>query len=733
MRGDTPFPDTGVLARWARFAARRRGLVLGASAGALAALIVVWQLFGAKFATNFDLPGTESQRAMDLLQARFPQQAGDNARLVFKSDQGIADPSVRERVEAVLAQARALPGVTAVASPYAPGGDGAVSRDGRIAYATVQYEKRAGEISRAEFDALFNFVDGAGGDGLTVEAGGIVVENGEEPVPGASEGIGVLAAVFILLVAFGSVVAMGLPLATALVGLLASFALIRLSANVLDLPDFSSNFAAMIGLGVGIDYALFVVTRFREGLRAGRSVEDSVVLAVSTAGRSVLFAGGAVAIALLGLLAVGIPFVGALGIAGAIVVAVAVVVALVLLPALLAFAGRSIDRWRIPLFHATDTGDRSSVWYRLSVLIQRRPLVAFAAALALLLLLAVPVLDLRLGFSDAGNGSTSLHSRRAYDLLAEGFGPGFNGPFMVVFDLEDAGGNGPARVGQVREAVAAWPGVAQVSPPVPNQAGDAAILTVIPQTAPQDEATAQLVHDLRERALPPALAGTGLQAYVAGPVPAFVDIGDQITGRMPLFFGAVLGLSFLLLVTVFRSVLVALKAAAMNLLSIGAAYGVVVAIFQWGWGADVIGIKEGPIETFLPMMLFAVLFGLSMDYEVFLISRIREEYLRTGNNADSVAHGLAVTARVITAAAAIMVAVFLSFVLGPSRIIKEFGIGLGTAIFVDATVVRLVLVPATMELLGDANWWLPRWLDRLLPRLDAEGRPEPEPAGVAAD
>jgi RND superfamily putative drug exporter len=390
-----------------------------------------------------------------------------------------------------------------------------------------------------------------------------------------------------------------------------------------------------------------------------------------------------------------------------------------------------VDKWRIPLFHAREGLDTGSVWYRLSAAIQRRPWLWFVASLTVLLVLGFPVLHMRLGFSDAGNGSDTLASRRAYDLLSEGFGPGFNGPLLVVLDLK--GADATARLAGVREAVAGWPGVVQVTPPVPNPAGDAAILTLWPATSPQNPATQTLVHDLRHEALPPAIAGSGIQAYVAGGTAAFIDIGDRIQSRLPLFFGAVIGLSFLLLVVVFRSILVPLKAAILNILSIGAAYGVLVAIFQWGWGADLIGIKPGPIETFLPMMLFAILFGLSMDYEVFLISRIREEYVKTRDNSESVAHGLTVTARVITAAASIMVVVFLSFVLGPNRVIKEFGIGLASAIFVDATVVRLVLVPATMALLGDANWWLPRWLERRLPHLELEGARMPEPEGVAAD
>ena len=713
--------DQGWLARWARRAVRHRWAVVVGWLAVLAALIAVALAAGAPFASTFQLPGTETQRAFTLLRERFPQQAGDQALIVFRAETGVASPEIRPRVEAVLEAARTLPKVVAVGSPFEPGGQGAISPDGHVAFAAVQYAERAVDLDPADVRPLLDLVERAGGDGLTVEAGGNVVQRAEHAPPGVSEAIGLVAAVFILLVAFGSVVAMGLPVATALVGLGAGIALLGLAANWLDLPVFTNSFAAMIGLGVGIDYALFVVTRYREGLARGLNVEDSIVTAVSTAGRAVMFAGTVVVVSLLGLLAIGIPFVGALGVAGAAVVAVAVVIATTLLPALLGFAGRAIDRWRLPLFHATDTGDTRSVWYRLSRQIQRRPAWWGAGALALLLMLAVPVLHMRLGFSDAGNASTRLHSRRAYDLLAQGFGPGFNGPLLIVTDMTSAPAErrGPA-LEAIRAALSSWPGIVQVSRPVVNPTGDTATLTAIPSSAPQDEATQQLIHDLRRRVLPSATADTGMRAYVAGQTAASIDIGDRLRERMPLFFGAVLGLSFLLLVVVFRSILVPLKAAAMNLLSIGAAYGVVVAVFQWGWGAGMLGVKPGVIEVFLPLMLFAVLFGLSMDYEVFLISRIREEYTRTRHNAAAVAHGLAVTARVITAAASIMVVVFLSFVLTPERVIKEFGIGLATAVLVDATVVRLVLVPATMELLGDANWWLPRWLDRLLPRLSVD-------------
>jgi len=532
-----------------------------------------------------------------------------------------------------------------------------------------------------------------------------------------------LAAVVILMIAFGSVVAMGLPIVAALFGLFSSFAIIALLSRVLGFPEFAGQFAAMIGIGVGIDYSLLVVTRFREGLHAGRTVEDSVVVAVTTAGRSVIFAGIVVALALLGLFVMGLPFIAMLGTAGAIVVVIAIIVALTITPALLSLVGHRVDSWKVPFLHQTEGVDPSSIWYRLSRAIQARPVIYAVASAAILLGLSIPILSMDLGFTDAGNGSTELHSRRAYDLLAEGFGPGFNGPILVVVDLSEGG---KETLESAAAAFGADDGVAAVSPPFLNEAGDTAVFSVFPTTKPQSDQTTELVNRLRTSAIP-GLETSGADYYLSGSTSFNIDAANQITERMPLLFAGVIGLSFILLMAVFRSVVIAIKAAIMNLLSIGAAYGVLVAIFQWGWGGSIIGVDKGPVEVFLPMMMFAILFGLSMDYEVFLISRIREEYLLTGDTPTAVANGLTATARVITAAAAIMVTVFLAFVLGPDRVIKQFGIGLATAIFVDATIVRVFLVPSTMELLREANWWMPRWLDRILPNLHVEGPSEHGP------
>jgi RND superfamily putative drug exporter len=719
------------LARWGRFAVRRRGRVLIAWLMLVVALGVVATTLGGDFVNSFTIPGAESQQAVDLLQERFPSQAGDSATLVIKTGASVDDPAVRQQLIDLMTRATKLPEVTGVTSPYDD--PAAISADRKIAFATVTYDRSANEVEVANVQQMLDLADESSAAGFRVEIGGPIVTQAEEANPfGATELIGVGAAVVILLIAFGSVIAMGLPIIAALAGLAAGFLGITLATRFFDISDFTPAFAAMIGLGVGIDYSLFVVTRYREGLGTGLSVEEAVARAINTAGRAVAFAGTVVAIALLGLFAIGIPFIAAIGLAAAIVVFFSVIVALTLLPALLGYVGHRIDRWRIPGLHVAEQGSTNTVWYRWSQQIQRRPWPYLLASAAILILLALPILDLRLGFSDDGNLSTTTHSRRAYDLLSEGFGPGFNGPLILA--VESDGVVDQAQLTRLTDTLRDVTGVAAVSPPVTNQTGDAAVISVIPTTSPQDAKTPELVKRLRADVIPSAVSDAGMHVYIGGPTASFTDIGDKIGDRMPIFFAIVIGLSIVLLAAVFRSVVVPIKAAVMNLLSIGGTYGVLVAVFQWGWGASLLGVDStGPVESFLPMMLFAVLFGLSMDYEVFLLSRMREEYIRTRRNGESVAHGLAVTARVIAAAAAIMVFVFGSFIFGDDRIIKEFGLGLATAVFIDATIVRLVLVPATMELLGDRNWWFPGWLDRLIPRLNIEGSLAPAPVASEAD
>jgi RND superfamily putative drug exporter len=706
------------LARSAQFCVRHRRGVVGAWLAILIVLVFAARVGGGEQVTNFGLPGSDSQEVIDLLKQRFPARAGDTAQIVFRADAGVADPAARAELDALFARVDQVGHVTGVDSPFAPGSQ-AVSRNGHIGFATVQFDAVGPEVPRERILDVMDLVDEANRPGLQVELGGNLVTFAQTEGPGGREGIGILAAVVILLITFGSVIAMGLPVLTALFGLGVGLSVVALLANVIDVPRFAPQLATMIGLGVGIDYALFIVTRYRQGLHADLDPESAVVAAIDTSGRAVLFAGVTVIISLVGMFLMGLSFVYGMAFAAAVAVLVVMAASVTLLPAALGFAGHAIDRLRLPGVHRDESAHRTTIWFRWSRQIQRRPWPPLLAGLLALGLLAAPVFSLRLGSSDTGNESTSRTTRRAYDLLAEGFGPGFNGPLVLGFDL-GAGGD-PGVLERVRSAVAATDGVAAVTPAQPNPSGDAAVMTVFPVSAPQDERTETLVHHLRNDVLPAAVRGSTVVAKVGGITALFVDFGETLGARLPLFIGAVILLSFLLLLVVFRSVVVPLKAAILNLLSIGAAYGILVAVFQWGWLKDVFGVaKAGPIESFLPMMLFAVLFGLSMDYEVFLLSRIREEWDRSGDNAASVADGLAATARVITAAAAIMVAVFLSFVLGDDRLVKLFGLGLASAILIDATIVRLVVVPAAMELLGDANWWLPAWLDRRLPRLSVE-------------
>jgi RND superfamily putative drug exporter len=725
-------PPSSPIERLGHAAYHRKWWIVGAWVAGLVAAGGLAATTGGAFADSFTIPGTESQAAIDLLEDRFPAKSGGSGQLVFEAEAGIDDPAITERIQGILADAAQLPGVTGVSSPYESPDD--VSESGTIAFATVEYESQVSELPEEDAHALVELVEASAGDGLVVEVGGEIAQRIEQGEPGSSELIGIAAAAVILVIAFGSVIAMGVPIVVALVSLGGAIALITLLANFLPMSSIVTTFAAMIGLGVGIDYALLVITRFREGLHGGRTVEDAVAIAVGTAGRSVLFAGAVVMIAMLGLNAIGIPFVGGLGTAAAVVVGMTILAAMTLLPAVLSILGHRVDSWTIPFFATRETDHHRSIWYRLSIAIQRRPWLFAGAAGGFLLLLIVPVLSLETGFADAGNNDESLHSRRAYDLLTEGFGPGFNGPLTVVVDVARGGADS---VDGIAAALADTPGVDSVGAPIFNGAKDTAIITLYPTTAPQADATSELVHHLRDTVLPAATANTGADAFVTGATAANIDFTGKVSARTPLFFAIVIGLSFVVLMMVFRSVVIPVTAAIMNLLSVGAAYGVLVAIFQWGWLAGPLGIDQtGPVEAFLPMMLFAILFGLSMDYEVFLVSRIREEHVNGADTSHAVAMGLSSTARVITCAALIMIAVFGSFVLGDERVIKMFGIGLATAIFIDATVVRLLLVPAVMELLGSANWWLPSKLARVLPHINVEGpahlRPTHEPAVIPA-
>ncbi len=745
----------------------------------LAALLLGWIItafVGTAYSTEFSLPDVESRHGFDILDQYFADSGagGEGGTIVFRADQGVTDPDVEQAMTAMFDAAAKIDGVT-LASPYDPAGAQQIAAQGpeagHIAYAQIGVSRditieQAADIS-AQLKQLIPQIDG-----LEVEIGGQIFAEFDVP---SSEMLGLSFAIIVLIIAFGSVLAMGLPVGVALAGIGVGSLLAGLLSNIFSIPDFATTVAVMLGLGVGIDYALFIVTRFRENLHHGASVEEATVTAIDTAGRAVSFAGTTVVISLLGMVLMNLSFITGLAVAAVSVVAVTAIASLTLLPALLGFAAERVEvtRWRgliaavlvaiglvgvalsiqplaifglaiaavtlvaslafVPLRSEVPRRERrpvrETVPYRWSRFIQRRPWTSVLVGAVVMVTLAIPFFSLRLAFSDEGNFPADTTTRKAYDLLAAGFGPGFNGPLLLATEIP--AGTDPVALQAVTAALSADPGVAFVTPPIPNDpaAPQAAVWRLFPTTAPQDVATTDLVYRLRQDVIPTATAGTGLEIAVSGSVAATVDFSEYLTARLPAFIAVVLTLSFVLLMLVFRSLLVPLKAVIMNLLSIGASYGVVTAIFQWGWFGTVFGIEPAPIEPFVPMMMFAILFGLSMDYEVFLLSRIREEYLKSGDSRVSVADGLATTARVISAAAAIMVAVFASFIGESNRIIKLFGIGLASAVALDATVVRMLLVPATMELLGDANWWLPKWLARLLPRIAVEGpaeEPEPE-------
>jgi RND superfamily putative drug exporter len=711
-----------MLERLARWCYRHRWRTVILWIVAFAGSISLMNVAGGDYTSDFSLPGSEAQEAFDLLEEKFPARSGDSASIVFEADTGVADPTVRQTMEGLFAGASRLPHVVVVTSPYGEEGARQVSPDGRIAFADVQFDVGVGEIPLEVIQSLLDLGEQADRPGLQIEFGGGPIAQAQFEPPGGAETVGFLAAVVILLVTFGSVLAMFFPLLTAGIGIGIGLSLILLFANFINVPNFTPQVASMIGIGVGIDYALFIVTRYRQHLHEGADPEHAVVLALTTSGRAVVFAGIIVVISFLGILLMGFPFIEGIAVGGASAVLVTMLASITLLPAMIGFVGRNIDRLHIPRLRRVEITGRQSFWFRWSRIIQRRPWTTGLVGLAVLIALTIPLFSIRLGLADAGNDPEELTTRRAYDLLSEGFGPGFNGPLLLAAEL--SGPQDLEAFGAVAGAVESTPGVAFVSPPIPNDPTNptAAVVTVYPTTSPQDEATEGLVRRLRGEIIPRSEEGTGLDVLVGGFTAAGVDFTILSGDRLPLLIGAVIAVSFLLLMVVFRSLVVPVKAAIMNLLSIGAAYGVIVAVFQWGWLGDLVGIgNPGPFEAWAPMMLFTILFGLSMDYEIFLLSRIREEYVRTGENSLSVANGVATTGRVITAAAAIMIAVFLSFVLNfDIRQIKLIGLGLAVAVLIDATVVRMVLVPATMELLGNANWWLPRWLARIIPRVRVE-------------
>ena len=718
----------GVLGALGRACYRRRWVTVLVWIGGLACLIGLWTRFGAAAQNSF----TTNDPGQTLLNEHFSAQSGDTLTLAIRSDAAITSPAVEARVIRALTPFRQAAHVTGVGSPYTTPGH--VSADGHIAYATVQFDEPGSSIPGSEATALMNDARATSGNGVTFSLGGDVVDQAETPYGGPSNGIGVPAAAVVLLIAFGSLLAMGLPIATALMGIGSGLALTALLGHIFPAPGFSSIVAALIGLGVGVDYALFIVTRFRADLQDGMQPQHAVVTAMQTAGRAVLTAGTTVVIGLLGLLVLRQPLLNGVAIAGATTVAMTVIASLTLLPALLGFTGTRLARpSRLNTFLGTRVfgrgrsarpdSERVHPAQRSAGVVQRHPVLAVVLSAAFILTLAAPALAMKLSFPDESAQARGTMGYASYATMAQGFGPGFDAPLIVAAKVP---ASSDAALSSLRGAIAATPGIAGVTPPVISRDGQAAVLIAYPTTGEQDPATNALVNRLNDTVLP----RSGLTAYLTGPNAANVSFTNLIGARLPALIGVVVALSMVLLLVVFRSVVIAIKAALMNLLSVGAAYGVLTAVTQWGWLGSAFGFPEKlPVTTWVPIFLFVILFGLSMDYEVFLLSKIREEYDRLGDNSLAVGRGLASTARVISAAAAIMVVVFLSFDLTPDVSVKQIGLGLAAAVLVDATVVRLVLVPAVMELLGRANWWLPAWLDRLLPaRASALGGDEP-PAG----
>jgi putative drug exporter of the RND superfamily len=681
-------------------------------------LVVAVGMFGPAYYLDISpqgelkVSGSESQTALDLLSERFPEFSGISAQVVFHDPAGIEAHA--DSIAESLARAGGLVDVALVSDPWA---SEAVSPDGTTTIVTVRYSKSQTDLTSETYPALVAAVAPPTDAAYITEVGGALGFFDEQD-SSLAELIGFMAAIVILLVAFGGIVATGLPIIAAVLGLGIGLSAVRLLALVVDMPASALQLATMIGIGVGIDYALLIVTRHREMLRRYRWEQNAIALAARTAGRAVVFAGFTVMIAILGLVISGVSLIAWMGVAAAIVVLVMVVASATLVPAMLGVFGRKVDSLGVPGVSATVGYDDRAVWARWGRHVSSHPWPYVALSLSLLVLLSLPLFDMRLGQSDAGSLPASTGHRRAYDLVTTHYGPGSNGPLLVAVDLR--GGGSALDVGLDRDRIVGRDDVAGASPVVVNSAGDTAIYTIIPDSAPDSVETEALVASLREQELPNGIERFGAVAHVAGTTANFIDLADHLSRRLPWFIGAIVGLSFLFLVVLFRSIVVPIKAAILNLLSIGAGYGVLVAVFQWGWGLSLIGLDEPvPITSVIPMFLFAVLFGLSMDYEVFLLSRVREEYLISGDNTDSVIRGIAVTGRIITSAAAIMVVVFLGFVLSSDPLVKMVGLGLGAAILVDATIVRCMLVPATMRLFGRANWWLPSWLDRILPDAEA--------------
>ncbi|MFF7737752.1 MMPL family transporter [Streptomyces sp. NPDC007984] len=711
------------MAALARWCVQRRLLSVMLWLLAFAGVAAGAAVAGTTYSNDYQVPGTESGRATELLHEGFPRLGGDSDTVVWHTTSGsVRAADVEQTMTRTLDRIENLPGVASVTSPYDGPGTGRVSADGRTAYASVTFDDRAEDIAKGEAQAVVDTAKSAETDGLQVELGGSAVALTESSGGHLAEIVGVIVAAVVLLLAFGSLAASLLPIATALVGVGTAYAGIVLLGHAMTVADFAPMLGMLIGLGVGIDYALFIVTRHRRGLKRGLSVAEAATNAVATTGRAVVFAGATVCIALLGMLILRLSFLNGVAIAASLTVVLTVAASVTLLPALLSFIGmRALSRRERRRLdeHGPQPELPTGFAARWSAFVERHPKVLGAVALVVMGVLALPTFSLHLGTSDQGNDPKTATTRQAYDLLADGFGPGVNGPLTLVTKVD--GADDKLALDNLDGTLRATDGVAAVTPVTFDSGGHTAYLTVVPESSPQSQHTSDLVDRLRGEVLPRAESGTSLDVQVGGMTAGYDDFADVIVSKLPVFVGVVIGLGCLLLLLAFRSIGIPLKAAAMNVAAVASAFGVVVAIFQWGWGSELLGLgSAGPIEPFLPVIMVSVLFGLSMDYQVFLVSRMYEEWLETGDNRRAVRVGLAETSRVINSAAVIMISVFLAFVLSGDRVIAMFGIALAAAVALDAFVLRTLLVPALMHLLGGANWWLPRWLDQRMPRISIE-------------
>ncbi len=706
-----------LLARLARTLSCHWKRSLLVAIGVLVLLIVAAGASG-ESSDDYSVPGTESQQAIDLFQEHSPAFGGADSTLVFTVDQGkISDPEPRAAIEDALAEVRKLDGVELVADPFAEGGQ--VSQDGTLAAVDVRYSTDPAQVEKEDGQALVDAAESAE-PAVQVEERGYLIDLASEQDAPVGELIGVAIAIVLLTLLFRSGWAMFATLVGALLGVAAGQILLTVLAAPLGLPTFASVIAMMLGLGAGIDYALLIIGRYREQRAAGDSLHDAAARAGATAGTTVVAAGLIVMFAIAGLLVIGVPYVGKMGLGAAIAVGAVVVSALTILPIMMGAFGRRL----VP--KKPEHVPPSAAFTRWGETVTRRPWLSIAAGVVVLLVFAVPLTQMRIGQPDDGNQPESRTQRVAYDQLTEAFGAGSNGPFLLAVDTPKGAAETEGQLRELEQAVADTPGIESVPPASISEDGEMATIFAIPTTAPQDERTSDLLDRLRDDVIPQATADTPLEVYVGGNTAAFVDLSNKVAGRLPLFIAVVIGLSVLLLVMVFRSLWIPLVSAAFNLLSVAAAYGVVVGVFQEGFGASLIGAESGiPIISFLPVMLFAILFGLSMDYNVFLLSRMHEAYNEGDGPRESVIHGVGRIGKVVVFAGLIMSAVFLSFMTSNDVIAKMFGLGLGLAILIDVLIVRMVIAPAVVTLLGDRAWWMPAWLDRVLPNVSLEGhRPD---------